>query len=276
MPELSPKRICASFLYQKARVLVTLVTVLYYTAFSVAASELKLSQLHFYANEYPPYNFTQNEEFKGASVTLLKRAALMLNEEISDEKFHFQPWPRALFTVENQSNTVLMTVARTLEREHRFKWVGPVANTRVVIIGKKSSAIHRDDELNQYAIGTIVGDIAERLLIQRGFNPESFHHGNSGEALARMLKFDRIQLWAFEEKVALWSMHKLGMNIDEYKVVIELDSVDFYYAFNKDSDSEYIGKLQLALDRLKQKRPNEIYSEFERIFQHYPDWHQKW
>ncbi|WCE29350.1 substrate-binding periplasmic protein [Vibrio sp. SCSIO 43137] len=242
------------------------------------AQEQQLNQLNYYANIYPPYSFIENGEYKGVSIDLLLRAVALSGEKIAGENIHFQPWARALYTVENHNNSVLMTIARTAEREDRFQWVGPVVDTRFVLIAKKSSGIKltNESDLKKYTIGAIINDISEKLLMEKGVTSDKIYHGNSGEALAKMLQFDRVQLWAFEEKVALWSMHKLAMHISDYEVVMELGSLAFYYAFNKNSDVESVQKLQSAIDQLKQKSDGETLSEFDKILLNYPHWKEKW
>ncbi len=65
---------------------------------------------------------------------------------------------------------MVFSTTRTAQRENLFKWVGPIIQTRIGIIAKKSKHIRvaEASELNQYRIGTVLKDIGELLVIEAG------------------------------------------------------------------------------------------------------------
>ena len=49
------------------------------------------------------------------------------------------PWNRSYMTIQNENDIVVFLMTRTKEREELFKWVGPLAKGKVILIGKKGS-----------------------------------------------------------------------------------------------------------------------------------------
>ena len=71
--------------------------------------------------------------------------------------------------------TYLFSTTRTVDREQLFKWVGPIAVNRVVLIAAKERnlKINSVAELENYGIGVVGDDVAEQFLLNAGVPKEN-------------------------------------------------------------------------------------------------------
>jgi len=147
----------------------------------------------------------------------------------------------------------------------------PIGETRIVVLAKKNQhiKINSGDDLANYSIGVILDDVGEQLVLEAGGDIEKIERATTAIALAKMLDFERIQLWAYEENVARWSIEKAGINSEKFEVVYVLHELALYYAFHRDTDDKLIEKLQKGLDKLKQNHPNNGKSLYDTILMKY-------
>ncbi|MDJ0884629.1 MAG: hypothetical protein QNJ48_10730 [Desulfobacterales bacterium] len=93
-------------------------------------------QLLIPTEEWPPYNFMKDGEVVGLSTDLVKKAVLA-RAEIN---CRLEVWPRkrAYTTTLKQPYTLLYTTSRTAQREHLFKWIGPLYPRQLHLFKLKS------------------------------------------------------------------------------------------------------------------------------------------
>ncbi|SON52525.1 substrate-binding periplasmic protein [Vibrio tapetis] len=236
----------------------------------VSLPVLALERLTYLTEEYPPYNFLDNGELKGISIDLLLAASTSVGSPIEKGQIRLQPWPRGYRSIQADKDTVLFAMARTPQREDKFKWAGPIGDTRIVVLAKKSARVKitKGQDLKKYSIGVISDDVGHQLVLKAGAGDENIERVTTAIALVKMLDFGRIDLWAYEENVAAWTMSKVGVDKDQFEVVYVLKNLSMYYAFNVNTDDKYISKLQRGLDLIKQKN-NADTSEYQKIMQRY-------
>lgn len=229
------------------------------------------NSLEIYTEEFPPYNFTDNNQLRGISVELLLAAARQTNSSIRAQDIRVQPWPRAYRKVLSTPNTMLFSMAYIPSREKLFKWVGPIGQTRVVLLAKKDRNIRINDpsQLIDYKIGTIRDDVAQKLVEENGVPVELIEHTSTTRALAQMLDLGRIDLWAYEENAARWVMEKAGLDSREFESVYTLMELDMYFALNKDTDQQLIDELQLAIDGVMEQKSSNGRSFYQEVYSHY-------
>ena len=239
-----------------------------------AEPEKPLSGFQFYTEEYPPYNYSVERQITGIAVDLIIESAKLLNVKLPNYAFKEQPWARSYRTVLTREKTALVTAARTKHREELFQWVGPIATTSIVLIGKKSSnvTIKNNEQIKNYSIGVIIDDVGEQLMEKENISPMNLENAYTAEALVHMLEYGRIDLISYEEKVALWSIHQAGYDPNDYEVVYVLEDLNLYYALNKATPPEHTKALQWALDKLKQKDEYESISKYDAIVKKYQKW----
>jgi len=231
----------------------TLILVVMALTHSVTLSAQTVDDLTFLTEHYPPFNYEEDGKLRGIAVETLREMLKLVDTEKTVQDVKLWPWARGYSRVLNTKNTVLFSTARTEAREKLFKWVGPIAPSHVVVLAKKSRKVKVDsiEILNQYRIGVVRDDIGELLLLQMGVKKENIHQTISGISAARMLHSDRIDVWAYEEIIALWNLRIIKGNPQDYETVYSLKRAQYFYAFHKDTDEQIIKTLQEALDQLK-------------------------
>lgn len=210
--------------------------------------------LSYLTEAYPPYNYSDDNILRGIAVDLLVSASQHTRQPVSRGEIRLQPWPRAYRTVLNKANTVLFSTTRTEEREKLFKWAGPIATTRVVLLARKSQQIRIESpaDLQRYRIGTVPDDIGEQLVLAMGVNATQLKHSSNASALAQQLQAGRIDLWAYEENVAHWFLRNAKLNPDDFESVYLLKQGELWYAFNPKVSDTQVSDLQQAIDLLRQ------------------------
>lgn len=184
----------------------------------------------------PPLNFVKNNDLIGPSVEIVKEIQKRVG---SNEEIQVYPWSRAYKIILKDENVVLFGMTHTEERHNKFKWVGPLASKRDILVAKKGSNIKinsLDDAKKVKSIGTLRDDTREQLLISHGFtNLESV---SDEQQNARKLMLGRIELWAYKKPGLKTVCELAGVDYDEVEEVYSLREIDDSIAFPlKTSDS---------------------------------------
>lgn len=212
-----------------------------------------INKLNFVTEIYPPYNFVDQGKLKGKSVDLLLDVANVLDLPLSVKNIKVLPWARAYKMAETGPNVVLFSTTRTKKREEKFQWAGPITSTRVVLLAKKNLGINIQTEadVKKYRIGVIRDDIGDQLIQDMEVEDNNVFRNSKADRLARMLSGGRIQLWAYEENVARWSIEKAGLNNNDFEVVYVLNESELFFTFSKDVPKKIVDQFQLAIDKVK-------------------------
>jgi len=145
----------------------------------------------------PPLNYLKDGILVGPSVEIVKEIQRRVG---SHEQIKVYPWARAYKMALEEENVVLFGMTHTKVREDLFKWVGPLATKRDILVAKKGSGIKinsLEDAKKVKRIGTLRDDTRERLLKSHGFaNLESV---SDEQKNAKKLVLGRIDLWAYKK-----------------------------------------------------------------------------
>lgn len=209
--------------------------------------------LSFITEAYPPYNFSDDNILRGIAVDLLVIASQDTAQPVQRGQIRLMPWARAYRTALSTPNTVLFATTRTAEREHLFKWAGPIAATRVVLLARKADKIRIQSaaDLQRYRIGVIHEDIGEQSVLALGVGKQQLQVSANADALSRQLHAGRIDLWAYEENVARWFLRNANLDQEDFESVYQFQQGELWYAFNPQVSDEKIQQLQKALDTLR-------------------------
>ncbi len=231
----------------------------------------ELNELSYLTEQYPPYNYDQGTGVEGIAIDVLRSASEQASSQVSLESIQVQPWPRAYRSALIKPDTVLFSTTRTQLREHIFQWAGPIIETRIVVLAKKSKNIRVSQPmaLAQYRIGVIRDDVGEQLLLELGVPRDSMVESSVPETLANQFVKDRIDLWAYEENVAKWWLKRGGYDTQEFEAVYVLSEGELYFAFNLETDSRLVQQLQQGIDAIKHATSEGEVSVYQQILGKY-------
>ncbi len=215
--------------------------------------------LSLMSEEFPPYNFTVNNQFQGISADVLSYIIQNNSNEITFSKIEILPWARSYRLVQENPNTVLFAVTKTKEREKLFKWAGPISSAKNVLIGLKSKKIKikSNEDILKYRIGIVRDDAASQLVFKKfqlDYNSKNIVIGTSSVPNIKMLFSGRVDLFAYDENVAKWLMKSEKLPINEVEVVDILAEGEHYFAFNKETPDEVVQKFQKSIDELRKSK----------------------
>jgi len=211
------------------------------------------TELAIYTENYPPFNYEEVGEAKGLSVDLLLEMFERAGIKKERHDIVVAPWATGFAALQKNPNTVLFSTVRTHARDNQFKWVGPIATSRIVLVARRDSTMDVTDaeDLGKYKYGIVENSSGDEALKESGVSATSFVYLNSPLSAAHMLARRRVDAWAFERVVAFWVLQKLGYRAQDFKVVHAFGKRHYYFAFNKGTDPKLLEKLQAALDDIK-------------------------
>ena len=137
---------------------------------SIAAQALATDNTLIAVTEpWPPYNtFSNDDTADGAHALILQRALALSGLEA---QINVYPWARAMALAQSRPNTLLLSVARTPEREQQFIWIGKLSQTQDFLWRADTAANQSETSLQQImrccSICTVRKDVSEEALRQQ-------------------------------------------------------------------------------------------------------------
>ncbi len=86
--------------------------------------------------EWPPYNYSEHGVIKGFTVELVSLIMKKLNRK---HQFLILPSARIINYLDNNPNTMFITMIRTPERVNKYKWIGPIDKGEIFFYKKKGN-----------------------------------------------------------------------------------------------------------------------------------------
>lgn len=203
--------------------------------------------------EFPPYNFSEDGELRGIATDILKLVLEDAKVDVRGGPMQVYPWARAYNVTLVQPDTMLYSVTRTAEREKLFKWVGPVAPNRNVVLARKDRGVRISSlkDAGKYKAGAIRDDAGGQLLVAGGYLPDQLELSPDARSNILKLETGRIDIFAYPETVFKWMLATMGKNPDDYETVFVLHDGHVYFALNRETPDELVSKLQKSLDKVK-------------------------
>lgn len=227
------------------KILLMLVSLCFFASQALAAEQLTIL-----TENLPPLNFVENGTLVGSSVEIVKEIQKRTG---SDEPIQVYPWARAYKMALEEENVVLFGMTYTDDRSKLFKWVGPLATKRDILLARKDapfSITSLEDAKNVERIGTLRDDVRGKLLEKMGFTnlePVSDEQNN-----AQKLALERIDLWAYK-KPGFRTVCKLAeVDPDLFVEVAHLKESELKIAFSKKTSDAIVARWQQAFDGMVQ------------------------
>jgi polar amino acid transport system substrate-binding protein len=221
-----------------------------FTILSVfAASTAGAADITAYAEEWPPYNFSEGGMAKGISTDFLRavcgKAGLVCD-------VHIVPWARGYKLAQALPNTMIFTTARTQERETQFLWIGPILPRQTWIFGHPGfPKISRLADLARYNVAVGNEDAAIADLSAAGVPVSAMDRSGRDEDSFRKFAAKRVAFITGTELGMAWQRKKLDLDIRYEKVLPLAQNGAYFYAMNPQSDPTLVNRLQAAINELK-------------------------
>ena len=208
---------------------------------SVPAAELTIL-----TENLPPLNYVQGDILVGPSVDIVREIQRRVGSTVPIRVY---PWARAYKMALEEKNVVLFSTTYTEDRKDRFKWIGPLATKRDILVARKDAGITIKtlaDAKQVSRIGTLRDDTRERFLLMHGFtNLESV---SDEQKNAQKLMLGRIDLWAYK-KPGFRTVCKLAeVDPDLFVEVAHLKESELKIAFSKKTSDAIVARWQKAFD----------------------------
>jgi polar amino acid transport system substrate-binding protein len=130
----------------------------------LAGQSVMSAELTILTENLPPLNYVDNGTLVGPSVEIVREIQKRVG---SQEQIQVYPWARAYKMALKDENVILFGMTYTKVRKDKFKWVGPLATKRDILVAKKGSGIKiedLEDAKKVKSIGTLIDDTRGRLL----------------------------------------------------------------------------------------------------------------
>ena len=204
--------------------------------------------------DYPPYNYLEEDKIKGLSVKLLQEIYANLKIEPDQLKLTLYPWARAYKILQQNKHTCLFSMTHTQERAALFNFIGPIIDTRISLISLSNNNFDIGEKaLEKMRIGVVKDDIGHQLLLKTGMSEKRFVFLATGYEMVQMLALGRVDLIAYGENIAKFQFTKAGILPSEYKVISVLKNSQLGFACNKQVPKVFVDAMQKSLMEVKMK-----------------------
>jgi len=230
-----------------------------------SANEIDIKSLaaetSYFTEDYAPGNFKSRSKLVGISVDTLKLIWQTLG--VAEQPVSVVPWARGYRTVLNSENTMLFSMARTVEREDKFKWVGPIFSSTHVLVAKSSRdfSVEKLEQLFQFRAAALRNDIAEVSIRNMGFPSRNLVQVADLKQAYFMLRSDRVDMMVVSVHGLSHILNKYQESMDKYQLIWQINRVDNYFAFHRDTPEPLIQAFQQAFDAIEEER-NEIKRQY--------------
>ncbi|MDN3380969.1 MULTISPECIES: transporter substrate-binding domain-containing protein [unclassified Pseudoalteromonas] len=198
----------------------------------------------------PPNQTRINDSVTGYSTDIVK---LILNKASINAAIEIYPWARAYKMARTHPNTLIYSLARTVNREPLFHWIGPVAKFKlgfVKLTKRHDIVINNLSQARQYNVAVQRNDLAYNVLTKYGFSvvltsdiQKSYH----------LLLAKKVDLIIDDENYLSVMSEQLAIDTDKISFVYAIDelAVAGYLAANINMDSAMVNKLKSAFEEVK-------------------------
>ena len=199
------------------------------------------TQLTWITSQFPPLIWKGPQGPQGYAHVLIEKMAERMGRRVDME---FYPWARVLRMVEDGPGCATVPLARTPEREKRYRWLAPLVYTPYVFYGKPGAPVDDLETLRKSRIGVIRASASRALLVKQGFTQliETKDHSD----LVRMVNNGSIDaMFAFEESMA-GAIDAFDYKMEPLKAGLHLGGANFYMAASLDLSDEEASQWQQA------------------------------
>ena len=214
--------------------------------------------LTIYTEEFPPFNYTQQQKITGVSTEIVQHVMALTGYNINIISL---PWSDTYEKAQKESNTLIYSISRRENREHLFKWIGVLTPTTYFVMtlaSRKEIKIRSLKDMTHFKIGTNMDDVAEQWLLGNDFKLSNFVRTTGKYSTLENFKNllnKRIDLWPAPDAVAYYTALQQGHSNPDavLKPVYTIDALSdgYYLAGSLQTSDTVIATIDAALKKFK-------------------------
>lgn len=210
--------------------------------------QLHAHELLLYTEEWPPLNFTRDNQLTGYSVELVQALSQLTGDRVRIESV---PWTRGYALAQQQANTGLFSVGRIAERESLFQWVGPFVSSQNRFYTLKGSPL----KINSLADARQHKLVMPRLwyslqyLQSQGF--DDIYTVTSPEIMMNMFRNGRSDLLAASDVTLPDVLALADLTPDDVVPQFSFMEHSSYLVFSPATDAKVVQRWQKAFEQLR-------------------------
>ncbi len=198
------------------------------------------------------YSYLENGDVGGPATRVVR--AVLERAGIRDYQLNLYPWARAYEMATSQANVLIYLIARTPEREQRFKWAAELLQIRYHLykLAERTDVVVSSlDDARRYSIGVVRQDVRQQYLRRKGFRQLIVSAGN--EENFQKLIAGRIDLIPLPPSDMLKLCEKTRFDCKRLQRVLTLDELGtgLYMAFSKTTADELVARVAAAYEALR-------------------------
>ncbi|MBP0950333.1 transporter substrate-binding domain-containing protein [Pseudomonas sp. 20GA0080] len=238
----------------------TLISVLLCLLLSVPA---RADHYQVVTEEWPPYNYSENGQITGMTTEIVRAIMKVTGHDLT---IVLAPSMRASLILKMRPRTIMYSMFRTPEREHVYKWVGPILEEAIhpYQLAAAPPVTSLEQLLHAPQITTRHAGLLPDMLQSLGFKNLDKSATESVQ-LYRMLLSDRTAIIIGDTDAGV-AYQSRQLNIAPgtlRQIPIELYRSSLYIAFSRDCEDDVVDSWSSALETLRQS------GELERIQRRY-------
>ncbi|MEE5095220.1 transporter substrate-binding domain-containing protein [Pseudomonas alliivorans] len=238
----------------------TLISVLLCLLLSASA---RADHYQVVTEEWPPYNYSENGQITGMTTEIVRAIMKVTGHDLT---IVLAPSMRASLTLKMRPRTIMYSMFRTPEREHVYKWVGPILEEAIhpYQLAAAPPVTSLEQLLHAPQITTRHAGLLPDMLQSLGFKNLDKSATESVQ-LYRMLLSDRTAIIIGDTDAGV-AYQSRQLNIAPgtlRQIPIELYRSSLYIAFSRDCEDDVVDSWSSALETLRQS------GELERIQRRY-------
>jgi polar amino acid transport system substrate-binding protein len=200
--------------------------------------------------ELPPFNYAGPDgKVTGQSTEVVSGILARLNQKAEIELL---PWSEGYRAALDGPDVALYSTGRTEEREHSFKWAGPITSYDFTFYARNGSAItisSVEGAKRAGLIGVVRDDARHQFLLSENFS--DLVTCDTDAACLRNLLDKKTDLWFGSAVNFPATVKKESIDPLALKEVYQVKSVPMYIAFSNDTPDSVVAAWQGALDSMK-------------------------
>lgn len=219
------------------------------------AADKSQPELRIVTEVFPPFQMLNEQgRVEGTAVEKVQRA---LNIAGILSKIEVLPWARAYKMSQERPNTLIFSLARSLERENQYIWLHKLDSSRTWMFKLGSNKNLNITELNSvgdWLIGVERGDLAATYLYGQVDKNRLIVSTNTQDSV-RMLYSGRVDMVPTNEQQLGFYCLDVGCKVSDFTPMFELNGLDphLYLAAHPETDPGIINKITAAFKSSAEK-----------------------